>query len=221
MTAVPRQKKSEFDPTTFLAIIGETGRQLSFSKARVIFSQGDAADEIFYIKEGSVRLGVVSNSGKEAIIALLSEGQFFGEGALAGQRLRIGHAIAMTDCEVLQISKHQMLDALHRDNTFSHMFVTYLLARNIRYEEDLVDQLFNSTEKRLARILLLLAQFGNEKAPETAIHPLSQETLAEMVGTTRPRINLFMNKFRRLGFIDYGPDGLQIHRSLLQVVLHD
>jgi CRP/FNR family cyclic AMP-dependent transcriptional regulator len=221
MTAVPCQKKSEFDPTTFLAIISETGRRLCFSKAQVIFSQGDAAGEIFYIKKGSVRLGVVSNSGKEAIIAVLSEGQFFGEGTLAGQRVRIGHAIAMTDCEVVTISKHRMLGALQRDNTFSHMFMTYLLAKNIRYEEDLVDQLFNSSEKRLARILLLLAQFGNEKPPETVIHFVSQETLAEMVGTTRPRINLFMNKFRRLGFIDYGPGGLQIHRSLLQIVLHD
>jgi CRP/FNR family cyclic AMP-dependent transcriptional regulator len=221
MTALPRQKKSEFDPATFLAMIGETGRRMLISKAKIIFSQGDTADEIFYIRKGRVRLGVVSSSGKEAIIAILGEGQFFGEGALAGQRLRIGFAIAMTDCEVLKISKDEMLGALHRNNKFSDMFVAYLLARNVRYEEDLVDQLFNSSEKRLARLLLLLAQFGTEKAPETVICPLSQETLAEMVGTTRPRINLFMNKFRRLGFIDYGPDGLQIHRSLLQVVLHD
>ena len=221
MTALPRQNESEFDPTTFLATVGDTGRRVSYSKAQVIFTQGDRADEIFYIKKGTVRLGVVSNSGKEAIIAILGEAQFFGEGALAGQRIRIGSAIAMTDCEVLQIRKNQMLDALHRNNTFSDKFVSYLLARNIRYEEDLVDQLFNSSEKRLARILLLLAQFGHEKAPETLIHAVSQETLAEMVGTTRPRINLFMNKFRKLGFIDYGPNGLRIHRSLLQIVLHD
>jgi len=191
-------------------------------KKQTIFSQGDAADAVFYIQEGKVRLTVVSKNGKEATLGILNEGEFFGEGGLAGQSLRMGSASAMTDCELLRIDKKAMTLALHREHTFSDLFVAYLLARNIRYEEDLVDQLFNSSEKRLARILLLLAHFGKDGVPETVIPKISQETLAEMIGTTRSRVSFFMNRFRRLGFLDYkGGSGLQVHSSLLNVVLHD
>jgi len=183
---------------------------------------GGAAGAVFYIQEGKVRLTVVSKIGKEATLGILSEGEFFGEGGLAGQPLRMGSATAMTDCELLQIDKKAMMLALHREHTFSDLFVAYLLARNIRYEEDLVDQLFNSSEKRLARILLLLAHFGKEGVPETVIPKISQETLAEMIGTTRSRVSFFMNRFRKLGFLDYdGGSGLQVHSSLLNIVLHD
>jgi len=193
-----------------------------FPKKQAIFAQGDAADSIFYIQEGKVRLTVVSEVGKEATLGILGEGEFFGEGGLAGQPLRMGSATAMTDCELLQIDKKAMMLALHREHTFSDLFVAYLLARNIRYEEDLVDQLFNSSEKRLARILLLLAHFGKEGVPETVIPKISQETLADMIGTTRSRVSFFMNKFRKLGFVNYnGGSGLQVHSSLLNVVLHD
>jgi CRP/FNR family cyclic AMP-dependent transcriptional regulator len=171
-----------------------------------------------------VRLTVVSQGGREATIGILTEGSFFGEGALAGQVLRIGSAAAMTDCELLRVEKKAMIEALHREHSLSDLFVAYLLARNIRYEEDLVDQLFNSSEKRLARILLLLAHFGKEGTPETVVPKISQETLAEMIGTTRSRVSFFMNRFRKLGFIHYagGEDGgLQVHSSLLNIVLHD
>ena len=169
-----------------------------------------------------MRLTVVSEIGKEATLGILSEGDFFGEGGLAGQPLRMGSATAMTDCELMRIDKKAMMLALHREHTFSDLFVAYLLARNIRYEADLVDQLFSSSEKRLARILLLLAHFGKEGVPETVIPKISQETLAEMVGTTRSRVSFFMNKFRKLGFVNYnGGSGLQVHSSLLNVVLHD
>ena len=194
---------------------------MAFPKKKAIFSQGDAADAVFYIQEGKVRLTVVSNIGKEATLGILSEGEFFGEGGLAGQPLRMGSATAMTDCELLRIDKKAMMLALHREHTFSDLFVAYLLARNIRYEEDLVDQLFNSSEKRLARMLLLLAHFGKEGKPETLVPKISQEGLAEMVGTTRSRVSFFMNRFRELGFLDYGASGLQVHSSLLNVVLHD
>ena len=195
---------------------------MPFPKKQAIFAQGDAADTIFYIQEGKVRLTVVSDVGKEATLGILGEGDFFGEGGLAGQPLRMGSATAMTDCELLQIEKKAMVLALHREHTFSDLFVAYLLARNIRYEEDLVDQLFNSSEKRLARILLLLAHFGKEGVPEAVIPKISQETLADMIGTTRSRVSFFMNKFRKLGFVDYnGGSGLQVHSSLLNVVLHD
>ena len=182
--------------------------------------QGDRADAVFYVQKGKVRLTVVSQGGKEATIGIVSEKNFFGEGSLAGQRLRMGSAVAMTDCEILRLEKKAMMDALHREHTFSDMFVAYLLARNIRYEEDLVDQLFNSSEKRLARILLLLARFGKEGVHETAIPKISQETLAEMIGTTRSRVSFFMNRFKKLGFVHYN-GGLQVHSSLLNVVLHD
>ena len=224
MSASLIKKTGGFQPDTFLATIGDGRRILSVPKKEVIFAQGDGADAVFYIQKGKVRLTVVSQAGKEATIGIVSEGTFFGEGSLAGQLLRMGSAAAMTDCELLRLEKKAMMDALHREPAFSEMFVAYLLARNIRYEEDLVDQLFNSSEKRLARVLLLLAHFGKEGTPETVVPKISQETLAEMVGTTRSRVSFFMNRFRKLGFIHYagGTEGaLQVHSSLLNVVLHD
>ena len=214
------KKARAFDPETFLATIGEGRKILAIRKKQNIFTQGDKADAVFYVQKGKVRLTVVSKGGKEATIGIVSERQFLGEGALAGQLFRMGSAAALTDCDLLRVEKKAMLGALHREHTFSDLFVAYLLARNIRYEEDLVDQLFNSSEKRLARILLLLAHFGKEGAPETVVPKISQETLAEMVGTTRSRVNFFMNRFRKLGFIHYN-GGLQVHSSLLNVVLHD
>src|ERR1700723_1974878 len=211
----------EFNPQEFLGTIGGGRKVVSFPKKEPIFAQGDAADAIFYIQEGKVRLTVVSKIGKEATLGILNDGEFFGEGGLAGQPLRMGSATAMTDCELLRIDKKAMMNALHREHEFSDMFVAYLLARNIRYEEDLVDQLFNSSEKRLARILLLLARFGKEGVPETVIPRISQETLADMIGTTRSRVSFFMNRFRKLGFVDYGDGGLQVHSSLLNIILHD
>jgi CRP/FNR family transcriptional regulator, cyclic AMP receptor protein len=218
------KKSRKFNPNTFLATIGVGRNQLTFARKQGIFAQGDTADAVFYVQEGKVKLTVVSKTGREATIGLLSEGDFFGEGALAGQTLRMGSAAAMTDCEILRIDKRAMMDALHREHAFSDLFVAYLLSRNVRYEEDLVDQLFNSSEKRLARVLLLLAHFGKEGVPEPVVPRISQESLAEMVGTTRSRVSFFMNRFRKLGFVDYsgGPDGgLQVHSSLLSVVLHD
>jgi CRP/FNR family transcriptional regulator, cyclic AMP receptor protein len=221
MTPVAAAKKNrEFDPNTFLATIGDGRRMVAIPKKQTIFAQGDDADAVFYVQRGKVRLSVVSKTGKEATIGIVSEENFFGEGALAGQVRRMGSAAAMTDCELLRIDKKAMMSALHREHAFSDLFVAYLLARNIRYEEDLVDQLFNSSEKRLARVLLLLARFGKEGAPEAVVPKISQETLAEMVGTTRSRVSFFMNRFRKLGFIHYN-GGLQVHSSLLNVVLHD
>jgi CRP/FNR family transcriptional regulator, cyclic AMP receptor protein len=223
-SVVVAKKKRGFDPGTFLATISEGSKSLTVSKKHGIFTQGDAADAVFYIQEGKVRLTVVSKTGKEATIGILSEGNFFGEGSLAGQPLRMGSAAAMTDCQLLRIEKKAMMGALHREHAFSDMFVAYLLGRNIRYEEDLVDQLFNSSEKRLARVLLMLAHFGKEGVPETVVPKISQETLAEMVGTTRSRVSFFMNRFRKLGFIHYAAGiegGLQVHSSLLNVVLND
>jgi CRP/FNR family cyclic AMP-dependent transcriptional regulator len=192
-----------------------------FQKKHTIFAQGDAADAVFYIQTGKVKLTVVSNIGKEATIGILSDRDFFGEGCLAGQPLRMAAASAITDCDLLRIEKKAMMAVLHREHALSDMFVAYLLTRNIRYEEDLADQLFNSSEKRLARILLLLAHFGKEGVPQTVIPKISQETLAEMIGTTRSRVSFFMNRFRKLGFVDYGEGGMQVHSSLLNVVLHD
>jgi CRP-like cAMP-binding protein len=222
--ATAAKKNHAFDPGIFLATIGEGRKSVTVAKKERIFTQGDVADAIFYIQKGRVRLSVVSKIGKEATIAMLSEGSFFGEGSLAGQALRMGSAAAMTDCQLLRIEKKAMMEALHREHAFSDMFVAYLLGRNIRYEEDLVDQLFNSSEKRLARVLLMLAHFGKEGVPETVVPKISQETLAEMVGTTRSRVSFFMNRFRKLGFINYAggvEGGLQVHSSLLNVVLHD
>ncbi len=222
--AAVSKKNREFDPITFLATIGEGRKSLTASKKQGIFTQGDAADAVFYIQKGQVRLTVVSKVGKEATIGILDPGNFFGEGALAGQSVRMGSATAMSECQLLRIDKKAMMVALHREHAFSDLFVAYLLARNIRYEEDLVDQLFNSSEKRLARVLLMLAHFGKEGVPETVVPKISQETLAEMVGTTRSRVSFFMNRFRKLGFIHYAggeEGGLQVHSSLLNVVLHD
>ncbi|HXM23641.1 MAG TPA: Crp/Fnr family transcriptional regulator [Terriglobales bacterium] len=216
------KKKRDFDPNTFLATIGEGRKIVRFQPKQTIFAQGNPADAVFYIQKGKVKLTVVSNSGKEATIGIMSDSDFFGEGCLVGQPLRMAAATAMTDCDLLRIEKKAMMAVLHREHAWSDMFVAYLLARNIRYEEDLVDQLFNSSEKRLARILLLLAHFGKEGVPETVVPKISQETLAEMIGTTRSRVSFFMNRFRKLGFIDYDVgSGLQVHSSLLNVVLHD
>ena len=217
-------KNRGFDPDTFLATIGEGRKIVSVPNKQLIYAQGDAADAVFYVQKGKVRLSVVSKSGKEATIGILSQGNFFGEGSLAGQLLRMGSAAAMTDCDLLRVDKKAMMNALHREHAFSDLFVAYLLARNIRYEEDLVDQMFNSSEKRLARVLLLLAHFGKEGIPETVVPKISQETLAEMVGTTRSRVSFFMNRFRKLGFIHYAggvEGGLQVHSSLLNIVLPD
>jgi CRP/FNR family cyclic AMP-dependent transcriptional regulator len=219
---VASKKLIQFDPEAFLSTIGGGRKIEPVSKKQTIFAQGDSCDAVFYIQEGKVRLTVVSKSGKEATIGILNKGDFFGEGCLTGQPLRLCTATAQTDCSVMKIDKKSMVEVLQREPAFSEMFVAYLLARNIRYEEDLVDQLFNSSEKRLARILLLLAHFGKEGVPQTLIANISQETLSEMIGTTRSRVSFFMNRFRKLGFIDYhGGDGLQVHSSLLNIVLHD
>ncbi len=211
----------KFDPKAFLATIGAGRRILAFKKGQVIFAQGGPTDAVFYVQKGKIKLSVVSQRGKEATVGILGEGSFFGEGALAGQAIRMSSASAMTDCTILKINRKSMVHALHREQSFSELFVSHLLARNIRFEEDLVDQLFNSSEKRLARILLLLAHFGKEGAPETVIPKISQETLAEMVGTTRSRVSFFMNRFRKLGFVNYNGGTMQVQSSLLNVILHD
>ena len=212
----------KFNPQTFLSTIDGGRKITSVGKKQVIFAQGDSSNAVFYIQKGKIKLTVLANSGKEATIGILNEGAFFGEGCLTGQPSRLCSATAMTECSVMRIEKKSMVDVLHREPAFSELFVAYLLTRNIRYEEDLVDQLFNSSEKRLARILLLLAHFGKDGKPEVAIPKISQETLAEMVGTTRGRVSFFMNRFRKLGFVDYdGGSGLQVHSSLLNIVLHD
>jgi len=209
-----------FDPKVFLASIGRGRRMLEFDKKQAIFTQGDSANAVFYLQKGRVKLTVVSPRGKEATIAMLAAGDFFGEGCIADQPLRMATASAMTDCTVIRIEKKTMMQVLHRQHTFSDLFVAYLVSRNIRFEADLVDQLFNSSEKRLARILLLLARFGKEGKPEALVPKISQETLAEMVGTTRSRVSFFMNRFRKLGFIQYN-GGLHVHSSLLNIILHD
>jgi CRP-like cAMP-binding protein len=215
------RKKLNFDPQQFLATIGAGRTVLSIPKKKIIFAQDDACDAVFYIQQGKVKLTVVSEAGKEATIGILNQGDFFGEGSLAGQPLRMGSATALTDCTVMRIEKRAILHVLHSQQRFSDLFVEYLLARNIRYQEDLIDQLFNSSEKRLARILLLLAHFGKDGILErTTLPRISQETLAEMVGTTRPRVSFFMNKFRKLGFVRYNGE-LEVHSSLLNVVLHE
>ena len=223
MTPVAATKKlSKFNTQTFLSTINGGRKIVAFPKKQTIFAQGDSSDAVFYTKEGKVKLTVVSKIGKEATIGILNRGDFFGEGCLTGQSLRLCSATAMTDCSVMRIAKKSMTEVLHREHAFSDMFVAYLLTRNVRYEEDLVDQIFNSCEKRLARVLLLLAQFGKDGKQETLILKMSQETLAEMIGTTRSRVSFFMNRFRKLGFIDYHAGGaLQVHSSLLNIVLHD
>ena len=219
---VAAKNLSKFDPKTFLSSMDDGRKIAALPKKQLIFVQGDSSDCVFHIQKGKIKLTVVSKTGKEATIGILDEGDFFGEGCLTGQPLRLCSATAMTDCSVMRIDKTSMMEVLHREHAFSDMFVAYLLTRTIRYEEDLVDQLFNSSEKRLARILLLLAHFGKESVPQTLVPKISQETLAEMIGTTRSRVSFFMNRFRKLGFIDYqAGDDLQVHSSLLNIVLHD
>ncbi len=215
------KRRPNFDPEKFLATIGVAGKVVAFPEKQTVFLQGDAADSVFYIQEGRVRLTVVSKAGKEATLGILSQGEFFGEGCLVGRPARMKSATTMTDCKLLCVDKKAMIEALHREHEFSDMFVANLMTRNIRYEEDLVDHLFNSSEKRLARALLKLARFGREGTPKSVIPRISQETLAEMIGTTRSRVSYFMNRFRESGFVDYGGGGLQVHSSLLNVVLRD
>jgi len=214
------KKKGAFDAQTFLDSAGVSRKVRLFKRADIIFSQGTPANSVMYIQEGAVKITAVSEGGKEAIITILGPGDFFGEGCLAGQPLRMGNATATIPSTVLVIDKKEMQDVLHEQHDLSDLFIHFVLTRNIRIEEDLVDQLFNSTEKRLARTLLLLARYGKEDQPQRALPKVSQETLAEMIGTTRTRVNLFMNKFKRLGFIKYN-GGIHIDASLLSVVLHD
>jgi CRP/FNR family transcriptional regulator, cyclic AMP receptor protein len=213
-------KSEVFDPKEFLAKLGEGKTILEFRKGDVVFTQGDAADTIFYIQKGRVKVVVVSEQGKEAVVGIVGPGQFFGEGCMNGHSLRIATTTTMEECLVTAITKAAMLAALHNEPKFSELFMAYLLTRNSRIEEDLIDQLFNSSEKRLARLLLLLANFGKEGSPQPITPNISQETLADMIGTTRSRVSFFMNKFRKLGFIEYN-GGLKIDSSLLSVVLHD
>jgi CRP-like cAMP-binding protein len=220
MSTATSKKRGPFDPSAFLAKAGEGKTIADYRKGRVVFAQSDAADAIFYVQKGKVKLTVVSNNGKEAVVALLGSGDFFGEGCLAGQQVRMSTAAAMSECTIVRLEKADAIRVLHEEPAFSELFLKYLLSRNIRIEEDLVDQLFNSSEKRLARVLLLLANFGKEGKPEKVIPKMSQETLAEIVGTTRSRVSFFMNRFRKLGFIKYNGE-LEVHSSLLNVVLHD
>ena len=206
---------------TFLARVASGQSVTTYADRRSIFAQGDPADALFYIHKGKVKVSVVSTEGKEAVIAILADGQFFGEGCLVGQTQRIVSATAINRCSIIRMDKRSVVRMLYDEPEFATLFVGYLLGRNVRMEADLVDHLFNSSEKRLARVLLLLANFGREGKPEPIIANFSQETLAGMIGTTRPRVNSFMNKFRRLGFIDYKGDSLYVHSSLLNVVLHD
>src|SRR6266478_720958 len=212
--------KDMFDPKIFLAKVGAGKAILEFHKNQNVFEQGDVADTVFYIQKGKVKLTVLSEQGKEAVVAILGPGQFFGEGCMNGHKLRIATTRAMDECVVTRLEKATMIATIHNEPEFSELFMSYLLTRNSRIEEDLIDQLFNSSEKRLARLLLLLANFGKEGRPEPIVGKFSQETLAEMIGTTRSRVSFFMNKFRKLGFIEYNGK-LEVHNSLLNVVLHD
>jgi CRP/FNR family transcriptional regulator, cyclic AMP receptor protein len=214
------KKKRSFDAQVFLESVGASRKVIEFLENQTIFSQGDAADSVLYIQNGSVKLTVVNESGKEAIVAIFGPGDFFGEGGMAGQTLRMGTATAIVPTKVLVIAKDEMIRVLHAEHELSDRFIVHMLARNIRVEADLVDQLFNSIEKRLARTLLLLARYGAEGQPEPVLQKVSQETLAEMIGTTRTRVNLFMNKFRKLGFIEYNGE-IKVNKSLLSVVLHE
>jgi CRP-like cAMP-binding protein len=214
------KQKRAFDAQAFLDSAGVARKVTEFKSAEVVYVQGDAAKSVMYLQSGGVKLTVVNEIGKEAVVAILGPGDFFGEGCLAGQSVRMGTATAITPSTVLVIEKNEMFKVLHEEHGLSDRFIKFMLARNIRIEEDLVDQLFNSTEKRLARTLLLLARYGKEDQPHGVLPKMSQETLADMIGTTRPRVNFFMNKFRKLGFIEYN-GGLQINTSLLSVVLHE
>ena len=218
MSKKTKTRKVAFDPRMFLADVGEGKTIARYRKGEAVFSQGDAADAVFYLQKGKVKLTVLSEQGKEAVIAILGPGSFFGEGCLSGHALRIATTIAMDDCTITRIAKAAMIATMHGEPGFSELFMAYLLERNGRIEEDLIDQLFNSSEKRLARLLLLLANFGKEGKPEPIVGKISQETLAEMIGTTRARVSFFMNKFRKLGFITYNGK-LEVHNSLLNVVL--
>jgi len=218
--ALKKAKVPAFDAQAFLHSAGVARKVRKFKRTEVVYSQGDAAKSIMYLQEGGIKLSVVNEVGKEAVVAILEPGDFFGEGCLAGQPIRMGTATAVTPTVVLEIEKVEMFKVLHEQHAFSDRFLTFMLARNIRIEQDLIDQLFNSSEKRLARTLLLLARYGKENQPQGILPKMSQETLAEMVGTTRSRVNFFMNKFRKLGFIKYN-GGLQINTSLLSVVLHE
>src|SRR5690349_6300906 len=218
---IPLKKKRNFDPAAFLATSGVGRTIVHLGVKQRAFSQGDTADNVFYIQSGRIRISVIARTGKEATVALLSPGEFCGEECMASSHpVRVASASAITPCVLLKIDRKEMIRVLHQEHAFSDIFVAHLLARNARVQEDLVDQLFNSSEKRLARILLLLAQFGKEQAPEKVIPRISQEVLAEMVGTTRARVNHFMNRFRKLGFIEYN-GSIEVHPSLLSVVLHD
>jgi CRP-like cAMP-binding protein len=215
-----KKKTAPFDPKAFLATVN-AGRSISkYRKGETVFSQGKPADAVFYILKGKVKVTVVSEQGKEAVVAILGPDEFCGEGCLTGQPLRLATAVAMTECEIMRLEKATMIHVIHEEPAFAEMFVSHLLARTSRVEADLVDQLFNSSEKRLARALLLLANFGKDGRPEPIIAKVSQETLAEMIGTTRSRVSFFMNKFRKLGLIDYNGQ-IEIHPSLLNVVLHE
>ena len=216
-----RKPLPTFNPQAFLATVGHGKTLLTYSKKRILFSQGNAAEAVFYIQKGEVKLSVISKDRKEAVIALLEPGNFVGEGCLAGQLVCMATATTIGDSILVRIEKQAMIEALHKDSIFAELFLTYLLSRNIRIQEDLVDQLFNSSEKRLARILLLMAHFGKEGQAEVIIPKISQEMLAEMIGTTRSRVSHFMNKFRKLGFLDYNGGGVHVHSSLLNIVLHD
>ena len=209
-----------FDPQTFLATVSRGRTVTSYARGAVVFRQSSPADAVFYIQKGKVKIAVASKQGKEAVIAVLGPGDFFGEGCLIGQPLRLGTAKAMSACEIMRVGKVEMIRVLHDEQTFGELFIAHLLLRNSRVEEDLVDQLFNSSEKRLARTLLLLANFGKEGGPQPITAPISQETLAKIIGTTRSRVSHFMNKFRKLGFINYNGH-LEVHSSLLTVVLRD
>jgi CRP/FNR family transcriptional regulator, cyclic AMP receptor protein len=215
-----RKAKLPFDPKAFLSKVNG-GRAISdYRKDQIVYTQGESADSVFYIRSGKVKKTVISEQGKEAVVAILGTGDFFGEGCLTGQPLRLSTVSAMTECVIVRITKADITRVIHDEPAFAELFIAHLLARNSRVEEDLVDQLFNSSEKRLARILLLLANFGKESRPEPIIAKISQETLAEMIGTTRSRVSFFMNKFRELGLIDYN-GRIEVHSSLLNVVLHD
>jgi CRP/FNR family cyclic AMP-dependent transcriptional regulator len=214
------KKKSAFDAQVFLESVGASRRVAEFRTKQAIFSQGEAADSVMYVQEGGVKFTVVNESGKEAVVAIFGPGDFFGEGGMAGQTIRMGTATAIGPTTVLVIERDEMIRVLHVEHELSDRFITHMLARNIRVEADLIDQLFNSTEKRLARTLLLLARYGQEGQPERVLQKVSQETLAEMIGTTRTRVNLFMNKFRKLGFIEYNGE-IKVNKSLLSVVLHE
>ena len=214
------KESAPFDAKSFLAKVGD-GRSIGkYRKNQIVFSQGEPADAVFYIQKGKVKITVISEQGKEAVVAILGADDFFGEGCLAGQPRRMATVKAMSESAVMRLEKAAIIALLHNEPAFSEKFIAHLLARTIRVEEDLVDQLFNSSEKRLARLLLLLANFGKEGRPEPVIAKISQETLAEMIGTTRARVSFFMNKFRKLGFIEYN-GGIEVHSSLLNVILHD